>query len=120
MSWFKRHLNWTIVLSWVAAWLFSFIFGWSWGWGPLEVEPVISSDFLGGWTSLIGLAGASLIILFVTGWTLGKKNRSGLNLLWYLFFPPIGAIILLSLKNKGEVVDIVEGKLITRPKRETD
>ena len=120
MSWFRRHLNWTVVLSWVAAWLCSLIFGWSWGWGPLEVGPVISSEALGGWTGVIGLAGGSITILLVSGWTLRQKDRSLLQLLWYLMFPPIGAIVVLILKNQSEVVDIEGGKVVGRRRRESD
>lgn len=81
MSWFERHLNWTLVLSWIVAWVFSHISGWTWGWGPGQISPIIRDGVFGGWTGVIGLAGVSLIVLFATGWVLTKKNGSLLHLL---------------------------------------
>ncbi len=118
MTWFERHLNWTTILSWVAAWLFSLVFGWNWDWGPLEVRPIVSGDYLGGWTGLIGAVGALLIILIATGWALRRKNRSLLHLFWYLL-TWIGMIVLLCLKNQSEVMEVKNG-LITRLRSKSD
>ena len=104
MSWFKKHLNLTLVLSWIVAFVFVIIFGWDFYWGPIEVDPVISSQAFGGWTGVIGLLGALAIVLLATGWYLRQKNRSALNFFWYLLFPPIGALILLCLGNRSENV----------------
>jgi len=101
MSWFKKHLNLTLVLSWIVAGAFFGIFGGNFSWGPVEVGPIISSEAFGGWTGVIGLVGVLVIILFMTGWYLKKKNRSALNYFWYLLFW-IGAIILLFLQNRSE------------------
>jgi len=119
MSWFERHLNWTVVLSWIAAWMFSYIFGWTWGWGSAQISPVIRDGVLGEWTGLVGLAGASLIVLFATGWALRKKNRSLLHLLWYLL-TWVGAIILLCLKNQSEVFESENDSLIPKPRTESE
>jgi len=118
MSWFARHLNWTVVLSWIAAWFFTYIFGWTWYWGSVQLSPIIRDGVLGDWGGLIGLAGASLIVIFVTGWALRKKNRSLLHLLWYLL-TWIGAIVLLCLKNQSEVMEVKNG-LITRLRSKSD
>ena len=101
MSWFKKHLNLTLVLSWIVAGAFFGIFGGNFSWGPVVVGPIISSEAFGGWTGVIGLVGVLVIILFMTGWYLKKKNRSALNYFWYLLFW-IGAIILLCLRNQSE------------------
>jgi len=124
VRWFKRHLNWTIVLSWMVAALFWVIFGGSLGWHSdsatvIEVGPIVSSEAFGGWVVLIGLVGTPAIVLLATGWALRRKNRSLLHLLWYLLFW-IGAIVLLCLKNQSEVIDIEGGKLATRPRSESD
>ena len=118
MRWFKRHLNWTIVVSWMVAALFWVIFGGSLGWHSdsatvIEVGPIVSSDAFGGWAVVIGLVGVPTIILLVSGWALRKKNRSLLHLLWYLL-TWIGAIVILFLSNKGKVIDIKDDSLVTR------
>jgi len=124
VRWFERHLNWSIVLSWIVAALFWVIFGGSLGWHSdsatvIEVGPIVSSDAFGGWAVVIGLVGVPTIILLVSGWALRKKNRSLLHLLWYLL-TWIGAIVILFLSNKSEVIDIKDGNLVTRQRIEND
>ena len=106
MSWFKKHLNLTLVLGWILASLFWVTFGGDLGWHSgsvtvVQVGPIISGEAFGGWAGVIGLLGAPAIVLVVTGWYLKKKNRSAFHFFWYLLFW-IGAIILLCLQNRSE------------------
>ena len=107
MSWFKRHLNWTLVLSWIFALLLLSTFGsdfWL-GFGSVSVQwsPTVSSETFGEWVEGISWLGAPAVVLAVTIWYLRKKNRSLLHLLWYLLFIyGIGAIILLRVENRSE------------------
>ena len=106
MSWFNRHLNLTLVLSWIFELLVFLSFGsdytFNWGSVPMQVTPPISTQAFGGWTDNIRWLGPPAIILVVTGWHLRKKNRSLLpNLLVCLLFPPM-ALFLLFFKNKSE------------------
>ena len=105
--WFKKHLNLTLVLSWVVALLVWFSFGsefWlGFGSVSIQVSPTISSETFGAWVEGIRWLGAPAIVLAVTAWYLRKKNRSALHLLWYLLFIyGIGLIVLLCLKNRSE------------------
>jgi hypothetical protein len=107
VNWFKKHLNLTLVLSWVVALLVWFSFGSdSWlefGSVSVQVSPTISSETFGEWVEGIRWLGAPLVVLAVSIWYLKKKNRSALHLLWYLLFIyGIGAIILLCLENRSE------------------
>jgi hypothetical protein len=106
VSWFKKHLNVTLVLSWILALLVWFTFGgniwFNFGSVSVQVSPGISSKAFGEWAEWMSWLGPPAIILLVTGWYLRKKNRSTLNFFWYLLFPPIGALILLCLENRSE------------------
>jgi len=91
-SWFERHLNWTMVLAWVGAYVVNFIIGFM----IALSNPYISYGELFG----IGLIIASAILAPVWGWTLRKKNRS----LWWLplgLFVPFGFVVLMCLENKS-------------------
>ena len=107
MSWFSRHLNWTLVLSWIFALLLMSTFGSKFWLGfdsvSVQVSPAISSETVGEWVEGIRWLGAPAVVLAVTAWCLRKKNRSLLHLFWYLLFIyGIGGIILLCLKNRSE------------------
>jgi Tfp pilus assembly protein PilF len=91
-NWFERHLNWTMVLAWVGAYVVNFIIGFM----IASSDPYVSYGELFG----IGLIIAVAILAPVWGWTLKKKNRS----LWWLplgLFVPFGFIVLLFLENKS-------------------
>jgi uncharacterized membrane protein len=91
-SWFERHLNWTMVLAWVGAYVVNFIIGFM----ISLSDPYVSYGELFG----IGLIIAVAILAPVWGWALRKKNRS----LWWLplgLFVPFGFIVLLCLENKS-------------------
>ena len=117
MNWFQRHLNWILVLSFVANCLIIMMICALTK--PAE-EPLISSIsdvgyLLGIWavsTSVPLVLGAQFytdfIIYFLIpaswflascGWVLYRKRRS----LWWLllpFFIPLGWIVILCLKNR--------------------
>ena len=108
MNWFQRHLNYTVLLSWVALYplfiMFIFVFG-------FVLEPYIkipdSIAYVLIWLLLIifGLA----LPLFVSGWALRRKNRR----LWWLliiFVPYVGGIVFLCLENRSEWNVLKAGK----------
>jgi len=70
MSWFKRHLNWTLVIAWLLLSLLACF--------------VLSMI---GW---FGILAYLLMILVVSGWVLKQKGRSLTNLLWFLLFFCLG------------------------------
>lgn len=84
MSWFKRHLNWTLIFGWLAGWL---------------VISLASATEEVGFTILGMLLGA-VWLLMVSSWYLGQKARNMWNLCWVLFLGWIGFIIFLCLQNK--------------------
>ena len=77
MNWFKRHLNITLVLSWIIAFIIAFLTGLPFG------NPTV----------LIFLV---IFIFIVEFWYLKQKNKP----LWYVilnFLPVIGWIWMLFL-----------------------
>jgi len=91
-NWFERHLNWTMFLAWVGAYVVNFMIGFI----RASSDPYVSYGELFG----IGLIITVVILAPVWGWTLRKKNRS----LWWLplgLFVPFGWIVLLCLENKS-------------------
>ena len=87
MSWFERHLNWTMVLAWVGAGVIAFIVGFLAG----LADPYVSEDALGG----IGFIIELIVSILVGRWVLRKKNRS----MWWLLIS--GSPLFLLLSNKG-------------------
>jgi len=92
-SWFRRHLNWTMVLVWLGAILGAFVAGLI----VSSSNPFVSYGDLEVLGFVIGLA----ILIPGWGWALKKKNRS----LWWLLlglFVPFGFIVLLCLADKSQ------------------
>ena len=87
MSWFERHLNWTMVLAWVGTYPISFIVGGL----AILTDPYISDDILSGIGFTIGL----IVSIAVGQWVLRKKNRS----MWWLLISP--TIFFLLIGNKS-------------------
>ena len=79
-SWFERHLNWTMVLTWAGSYLISFIVGFL---GVL-IDPYISDDTIIAVAAIISL----IVTIAVGRWVLRKKNRSlaWLLICWTWFF----------------------------------
>jgi Tfp pilus assembly protein PilF len=79
-SWFERHLNWTMVLTWAGSYLISFIVGFL---GVL-INPYISDDTIIAVAAIISL----IVTIAVGWWVLRKKNRSlaWLLICWTWFF----------------------------------
>ena len=93
-SWFERHLNWTIFLALVGAYVVSFIIGFI----IALSDPYVSEDVL----YIVGIIVACAILGPSWGWALRKKNRS----LWWIplgLFVPFGWIVLLCLENKSRL-----------------
>ena len=92
-SWFERHLNWTMVLGWVGAYviIFAVVFF------AALVYPSISDETAEGIGVVIGL----IITLPVAVWVLRKKNRS----MWWLLISGSPFFLLLSNKGSTQVRD---------------
>ncbi len=100
-SWFRRHLNWTMVLVFLGAILINFVAGLI----VISVNPFVHYSDLEALGFVIGLA----ILIPGWGWALKKKNRS----LWWLLlglFVPFGFIVLLCLGNKSRPPSLSEAR----------
>ncbi|MFC2019838.1 hypothetical protein ACFLU4_07850 [Chloroflexota bacterium] len=77
LRWFERHLNWSVILVWLAWYAISALFGF-WAW-------------------LIGIA----VVVPLAAWALDKKKRS----MWFLilFIVPFGLIIFLCIGNRSDI-----------------
>ena len=98
-NWFERHLNWTMVLGLLGAYLAVFIVDLI----IILYYPYVSDDVL----FVIGLIINLAILTPVWWWALRRKNRS----LWWLplgLFVPFGFIVLLCLENRGETSKLPE------------
>ena len=93
MNWFERHLNWTMVLAWVGAYVIAFIVGFL----IALADPYVSEDALGA----IGFVIALVVSLAVGHWVLRKKNRS----MWWLLISGTWFFLLLSNKSVTQVQD---------------
>lgn len=90
MSWFERHLNWTMILAFFASFLIVYLVS-------LFIISVFTYMSTGIYYFIIYTVNI-LWILFVGAWVLRKKMRSLWNLL--LLFVPFGLIIFLCLENR--------------------
>ena len=99
ISWFERHLNWTVVIAGMASEVLAFIV-------IILVDPFVPDEVVAGLWVVIYL----LVVLAVGGWALRKKNRS---LAWLLIlFVPFGWIVFLCLKNRATPkYDHIEGHI---------
>ena len=98
-NWFERHLNWTMVLGALGAFLATVIVVLV----IILIDPYVSDDALDATGIIIGLA----VVAPVWGWALRRKNRS----LWWLplgLFVPFGWVVLLCLENKGQLSKLPE------------
>ena len=101
LNWFQRHLNWTMVFSWLFAPPVGLLCGLLVGLALEFSNLVETSEYL--FTTLILpmlVIGAGLIT-WVTGWAIKKKGASLWNLIWLVV--PFGFIPLLQLENRSEV-----------------
>ena len=127
MNWFKRHLNWTsglgILLGFILATggsvktFFESIIFLSFTGFVASLSSDIYSGSLGSLELIFAVIGLVLCLPILV-WVLKQKHRT----LWWILiiFVPLGFIIFPCLKNKSEVIDIVNGKVITRPREESD
>jgi len=81
MNWFKKHLNWTLAITWL-----SFI---------VLVLPTAVADTPTPY--LIMFTTWAVMVVGVSGWVLKQKSRSLWNLLWFL----IAGIVIIFLENKA-------------------
>ena len=129
MGWFQRHLNWTIVLVAIGAWLFAWFLVESalliggMAYLPFPGEPYVAPDpYSSSHEPIFDIQAWSYVATFISLpvflWTLQKKNYSWMYLC--LFLPPlipvpnasvffwfvlvpfwlVGLITLLILENK--------------------
>jgi len=92
MSWFRRHLNWTVLLGFLAACGVAFVVGFV----MVVADPSVSDEALEGAGVVTGLP----VLALVWGWVLRRKNRS----LWWLLlalFVPFGWIAMFALENRS-------------------
>ncbi len=101
MNWFERHLNKTVLLSWLAQVVLMFIAVmapfYMAEWSLVEPEYGMVNDTI-VWVVLFI---TSAFTLFVEVWTLRKKDRS----LWWLLvlhFVPFGYISFFNLRDESE------------------
>jgi len=93
MKWFKRHLNWTMGLTWlvciplgiISANILRLAILWNELSSPLTVIFVIIAFICG------------VLFWVATIWAIKQKGRSLFHLFWLLL--PFGFIVLLVLKN---------------------
>jgi len=98
-SWFRRHLNWTMVLAWPAGFVVAFIVVMIiWG-----IDLYASDAQVEVMSSLSG----AVVVCLIWGWALRQKNRS---LAWLLLgiFVPFGWIALLCLDNRSQLSGTLE------------
>jgi len=91
MNWFQRHLNWTLVLTYLTPYLIIIILG---------TFGVLSSGSVPTIPEALFLIICFIAGFFVFGWVLRRKNRS----LWWLLmvFVPFGFIVWLGLENRSQ------------------
>lgn len=99
MNWFERHLNWTVVLSWVAQYPLAFVLGTLVTLFLYSVSPNMAEETVAGVAAVIAVIGDLTALFLVGAWALKKKARSLWNLL--LLILPFGFIIFLSLENRS-------------------
>ena len=93
-TWFERHLNWTMVLAWVGAWVLSFVIGFF----VAVTSPGLPEESFLAFGTAIDLTVFLAVSIPVGLWVLRKKNRSPawLLLCWTWFF--------LLISNKSNLV----------------
>lgn len=121
MDWFKKHLNWTAFLAILLCLMVS-----TGGSVKTFVETLVFISFarffailfLGSVNELIFAAIGLILSVPILIWVLKQKQRT----LWWVFiiFVPFGWVIFPRLENRSEVTDIVNGKVITRPRDKND
>ena len=97
-NWFRRHLNWTVVLSWLGAYVIAFMAGIvvvmvMYGRNPNVVEADLEKVL-----TFTGVVVALAWLLPTNGWVLRKKGQSEWHLIWLLV--PFGIMVLLGLQNR--------------------
>ncbi len=123
-NWCERHQRWTVVLGISVALLFSIggdirdtveaIPWFSFGrlvYGFIIADRVYVLDLV------FTLIGFGLSFVFLSR-VLKHRNRSSW---WFLItFVPFGWIAFAMLRNRSEVLDIMNGKIVKRPRAEND
>jgi hypothetical protein len=103
MGWFRRHLNWTAFLTALIWYIISGV-----SINLLQEE--------GAW--LLVWLPCFVVSFLIYGWILQQKRRT----LWWLFilFVPFGWVVFIGLENRSQVIDIVDSKVVTKPKDKSD
>ena len=100
MSWFRRHLNWTVLLAWLAAFGVGFIAAFAVGFVMVVADPYVSDEALEGAGYVASIVGGLAVLAPAWGWVLRRKNRS----LWWLLLAllvPFGWIAMFALENRS-------------------
>ena len=103
-NWFKRHLNWTLIISLVIFFILTFVGGFVLGLILGTIDPFISDDTLEGYSYVISFIISLTVVVPVALWILDRKGRSLWNVLWLYFLSIIGLIIFLALENKRQLL----------------
>jgi len=103
VNWFKRHLNWTLVIGHIAAIFTAFIL-------EIIIEVIIEVTPSGFWGDVLldrlfdtGKFFIALVVFLSAPsaiWYLKRKGRSLWHLLWWWFLLPVSVGIMLLLSNK--------------------
>jgi hypothetical protein len=97
-NWFRRHLNWTIVLCWLGAYVVAFITGIVVGMLMYGSNPNVAQVNVEKVVIVAGSVVTLAWLLPTNGWVLRRKAQSEWHLIWLL--APFGIFILLGLQNK--------------------
>ena len=98
-NWFKRHLNWTSVLSFIVYYPICFLVGFILGIIIYTSDPYISEEAIEGISYLFTFIIALAWLVPIHGWILKQKKRR----LWWLLIllVPFGWIVFLCLENRS-------------------
>jgi hypothetical protein len=98
-NWFERHLNWTLFLTWVAAYPIVFVGAFLVGIAIYASNPDTLQSDVEAVGYLVGFILTAAWLIPTNGWVLRKKARSQWHLVWLVL--PFGALVMLGLENRS-------------------
>jgi hypothetical protein len=100
-NWFSRHLNWTVVLCWLGAYIIAFITGVVVGMVMFGSNPSVAQVDVERAVIVVGSVVTLAWLLPTNGWVLRRKGQSEWHLLWLL--APFGVFVIVWLQNQKAV-----------------